>query len=70
MIAAGALVLTAGLALAPYAGSSSELVRLRHALLVVGAADAALPAFAWTPQNVPAEATRMAACWTRIISGG
>lgn len=54
MLAAAALVLVSGLSLAPYAGSSADLVRMRHALLLVGAAEADAPAFAWTPQQPPA----------------
>ncbi len=55
MLAAAALVLLPALSLAPYATSSTELVRMRHALLLVDAAPPSAPAFSWTPQSVPAD---------------
>jgi glycosyltransferase involved in cell wall biosynthesis len=48
------IVALAALSLAPYASSSTELVRLRNALLYVGAAEPDSVAFSWRPQQVPA----------------
>jgi glycosyltransferase involved in cell wall biosynthesis len=55
LLASALLVLVALLSVAPYMGSSTELVRMRHALLYVGAHDGADGAFSWTPQNIPAD---------------
>ncbi len=53
MLLAAAVVFAAVLSLVPYMTSSTELVRMRHALLLVDVADASSASFAWTPHNVP-----------------
>lgn len=48
-------MLLAMLSLAPYFTSSTELVRLRHALLLSETGDRGDAGFAWTPANIPAD---------------